>query len=39
MGMEMPADPLKQFFVPKHAQLSACVELGSKVGQALKAKC
>lgn len=39
MGMELPADPLKIAFVPKHEGLAACHELGVKVAKALKAKC
>ena len=39
MNMELPADPLKILFVPKHEGLTQCVALGKAVAQALKAKC
>ena len=39
MNMDMPADPVKCLFVPKHEDLSQCVALGKTVAEALKAKC
>ena len=39
MNMDMPADPVKCLFVPKHEGLSQCVALGKTVAEALKAKC
>ena len=39
MGMEMPADPLKFQWTPKHECLKACHEMGRTVGEALKKKC
>lgn len=39
MNMELPADPLKILFVPKHEGLAQCVALGKSVAQALKARC
>ncbi len=39
MHMELPADPLKIAFVPKHEGLTKCVALGKAVAAALKAKC
>ncbi|MBO4794322.1 MAG: flavodoxin domain-containing protein, partial [Deltaproteobacteria bacterium] len=39
MHMELPAEPLKMLFRPKHNQLSQCVELGRTVAKALKKKC
>ena len=38
-SMDMPADPVKCLFVPKHEGLSQCVALGKTVAEALKAKC
>lgn len=38
MNMELPAEPLKCLFVPKHEALSQCVALGKTVAAALKAK-
>ena len=39
MNVELPADPVKCLFVPKHEGLSQCVALGKAVAAALKAKC
>lgn len=39
MGMDMPADPLKICFVPKHEHLIQCHALGKAVAEALKIKC
>ena len=39
MHMELPAEPLKIPFVPKHEGLAQCVALGRTVAAALKAKC
>lgn len=39
MGMDMPADPVKSQWVPKHEALSACHALGKNVGLALIEKC
>lgn len=34
MNMDMPADPVKCLFVPKHEGLSQCVALGKTVAEA-----
>ena len=39
MGMELPAEPVKNCFVPRHEGLKQCVALGKAVAVALKAKC
>lgn len=39
MHMELPAEPLKIAFVPKHEGLAQCVALGKTVAAALKEKC
>lgn len=39
MGMDMPAEPLKVCFVPKHEALAQCHALGKTVAEALKEKC
>lgn len=38
MGVEIAAEPVRAFFGPNEAEISACIELGKKVGEALKAK-
>jgi flavorubredoxin len=38
MGMEMPAEPLRQLYVPTHEQLKLCVEMGRTIGKAVVAK-
>ncbi len=38
MNVELVADPVKVKHVPAHSDLSACFELGRKVGQAVNAK-
>lgn len=39
MNMELPAEPLKLPFVPKHEGLAQCHELGKTVALTLKNKC
>lgn len=39
MNIELPAEPLKLPFVPRHEGLAQCRALGVTVAQALKAKC
>lgn len=39
MNIELPAEPLKLQFVPRHEGLVQCRALGVTVAQALKAKC
>ncbi len=39
MGMDMPVEPVKNKFVPKHDAIKACYEMGRGLGQALIAKC
>lgn len=40
MNMEMPVDPLRMFFVPKHHEDCAkCHDFGVAIAKALKAKC
>lgn len=38
MGMEMPAEPLRALYVPKHGELAKCVEMGRTIGKAVNAK-
>ncbi len=38
MGVEIVAEPVKAYFGPNEAELTACFELGKKVGLALKEK-
>lgn len=38
MGVDVVAEPVKAYFGPNEAELAACVELGKKVGLALKEK-
>jgi len=38
MGMEMPAEPLRSLYVPKHEELAKYVEMGRTIGQAVVAK-
>lgn len=38
MGVEIAAEPVKAYFGPNEAELTACFELGKKVGLALKEK-
>ena len=38
MGVEIAAEPVRAFFGPNDAEIAECVELGKKVGEALKAK-
>lgn len=39
MNVELPAEPLKIAFLPKHEGLAQCHQLGVTVAKALKAKC
>lgn len=39
MNMELPCEPLKILFVPKHEALKQCCNLGKTVAEALKRKC
>ncbi len=39
MGMEMPVDPLKCKFVPKHDMLEKCFATGKTLGEALAKRC
>ncbi len=39
MGMEMPVDPVKCKFVPKHDALEKCFAAGKALGEALAARC
>lgn len=39
MSMEMPADPLRVCFVPKHEELAECHKLGKTVAETLLARC
>lgn len=39
MGLEMPVEPVKTKYVPKHDALCQCAEIGAALGAALAAKC